>query len=285
MKQTGQNEDKRLTDYLLGNLPEPEEVRLEEEYLANPDTQNRLLMVEDELVDAYLQGELSAQERKQLEDRFLASPRGRRKLELAKSLMTIASSQKPSPKPKPSPVFSMRWVLATAALILMLVVAWSIRGKILQQRAPERAGGQPNEVNHQVPVVSASQANQTPTPVESPSEHPQSPVIAAIILRPTARNIEPSPQVKVPKGALQVKIQLDLGADNHTSYKATLLGAGDDVKWSERGLRSQPTASGRAIVVKLPATLFSKGEHTFLLSPDEDAARPIAEYTFTVLKK
>lgn len=95
MKQTGQNEDKRLTDYLLGYLPEPEEIRLEEEYLANPDTQSRLLIVEDELVDAYVQGELSAQERKQLEDRFLASPRGRRKLELAKSLMTIASSHEP----------------------------------------------------------------------------------------------------------------------------------------------------------------------------------------------
>jgi len=288
VKQTGQNEDKRLTDYLLGYLPEPEEIRLEEEYLANPDTQSRLLIVEDELVDAYVQGELSAQERKQLEDRFLASPRGRRKLELAKSLMTIASSQKPSSKPKPSPLFSMRWVFAAATLILVLVVTWRIRQKASQHPGPERAQSQQqqNGANGQPPSGIVAQGSKTPTPIESSSQHPQplTPVMASIVLRPAARNVEQSPRVKIPRGALQLKVQLDLEADNHQSYKATLLGAGDDVKWSGRGLKTQPTASGRAVVLKLPATLFENGEYSLLLAPDEDAARPIAEYTFVVQK-
>jgi hypothetical protein len=284
VKQTGQNEDKRLTDYLLGNLPEAEEVRLEEEYLANPDTQSRLLMVEDELVDAYVQGGLSAQERKQLEARFLASPRGRRKLELAKSLMTIASSQKPSPKPKPSPIFSIRWVFAAAAMILVLLVTWTIRQKVLQHPGPERAGSQQqqNGATGPSPSGTVAQGSKTSTPVESPQ--PSIPVMASIVLRPAARNVEQSPRVKIPRGALQLKVQLDLEADNHKSYKATLLGAGDDVKWSGRGLKTQPTASGRAVVLKLPATLFENAEYSLLLAPDEDAARPIAEYTFVVQK-
>jgi hypothetical protein len=279
MKETG--EDKRLTDYLLGNLPGPDEMRLEEEYLNNSDVQDRLLIIEDELVDAYLQKELSADERKQFEARFLASPRGRRKLELAKSLMLLASTQKPASRPKL--FFSMRWTFAVAALLLLFVLGWSIRQKIWQHPATERAGGKPNDTNQQMPAMSAGH-NKPATPAEGPSEHPQTPVIASIILRPVARNIEQSPQMKIPQGALHVKIQLDLAADNHESYKAALLDAADDVKWSERNLKSQPTASGHAVVLKLPAGLFKKGQYTLLLSPDEDAARPIAEYAFVVQK-
>lgn len=282
MKETG--EDKRLTDYLLGNLPEPDEMRLEEEYLNNSDFQDRLLIIEDELVDAYLQEELSADERKQFEAGFLASPRGRRKLELSKSLMLLSSAQKPTSGPKLSLFFSMRWAFAVAALLLLFVVGWAIRQEIWQHPATERAGAKPNETNHEAPAMSAPQVNKTPTPTEGPLEHPQTPVIASIILRPLARNIEQSPQMKIPQGALHVKIQLDLEADNHKSYKAALLDGADDVKWSERNLKSQPTASGHAVVLQLPAAVFKKGQYTLLLSPDEDAARPIAEYAFVVQK-
>lgn len=279
MEQPG--EDQRLKDYLLGSLSEPEQVRLEEEYLANPETQNQLLIVEDELVDAYLQGELSAQERKQLEARFLASPRGNRKLSLAKSIMTLAGTQKQvsEQSQKAAPRFSMRWAFATAALLFLLALVWSAKERV---KHPEYEGSRQNPINQPTPPV--AQATQVPQPEENSTEHPQSTLTAAFILRPTARNLEPSQQIKISQDALEVKIQLDLETDNHKSYKAALLGAEDDVKWSSRGLKSQPATSGRALVLKIPAALFKKGEYTFLLSPDEGAARPIAEYTFTIQK-
>jgi hypothetical protein len=278
VKQTG--EDKRLTDYLLGNLPEPEETRLEEEYMANPDAQDRLMIAEDELVDAYVQGELSAQERKQLEDRFLASPRGRQKLKLAKSLMALAQAQKPAPAQtsKPSLFFSMRWAFA-AALLLLVVLVWSVRQKMWP---PERAGSQQNPVDHQMPPV--AQASPAPPPAEKLGGHPPSTAIASIVLMPVNRNVERSQVVNIPPGTQRLKIQLDLDADNHKSYKVALVGAADEVKWSKRRLKSEPTSSGRAVVLSLAAELLEKGEHTVLLSPDEDAAKPIAEYTFVVQK-
>jgi hypothetical protein len=281
VKQTG--EDKRLTDYLLGNLPEVEETRLEEEYLANPDAQNRLLIAEDELVDAYVQGGLSAGERKQLEERFLASPRGRQKLEVAKSLMTLAQAQKPAQaqKAKPSLFFSMRWALA-AALLLLVVVVWSVRRKMWPP-TPERAGSQQNPVSHQTPPI--AQASPAPSPAENTGEHLPSTAIASIVLMPVNRNVERSQVVNIPPGTQRLKIQLDLDADNHKSYKAALVGAADEVKWSKRHLKSESTSSGRAVVLSLPAELLEKGEHTVLLSPDEDAAKPIAEYTFVVQKE
>jgi hypothetical protein len=281
VKQTG--EDKRLTDYLLGNLPEQEETRLEEEYLADPDAQDRLLVAEDELVDAYLQGELSARERKQLEDRFLASPRGRQKLGLAKSLMALAQARKPAAaqKSKPPLLFSMRWAFA-AALLLLVVVLWSVRQKMWPPTR-ERAGSQQNPVNHQTSPV--AQASPAPSPAEEPGEHLPSAAIASIVLRPVGRNVEQSPVVHIPPGAQRLKIQLELDADNHKSYKAAIVGAADEVQWSKRRLKSESTSSGRAVVLLVPAELLEGGEHTVLLSPDEDAAKPIAEYTFVVQKE
>jgi len=273
------SEDKRLIDYLLGNLPEPDQVRLEEAYLADTDTQERLLVIEDDLVDAYLQGELSSLERKRLEAGFLASPRGQKKLALARSLMTLASEQKSAPASRSFPAFPVRWAFAAAAMIFVLVLAWFIRQQVWQRSGNERAGSQTTP-NGQGVSGQAAQAGKTPFPAESP----QLPAIASIILKPVGRNIERSPRLKIPYGALKAKIQLDLEADIHKSYKVSLLGAGDNVRWSSRGLKSQATASGRAIVLTLPVKFFDNGEHALVLTPDEDSARPIAEYVFVVQK-
>jgi hypothetical protein len=285
----GTSEDKLLADYILGTLPDPDQRRLEDEYLSNSHAQDQLLIVEDELVDAYVRGELSADERKQLEDRFLASPRGRRKLELAKSLMTLASEARRKSEqvviaaPKPFRLVSIRRMSAAAALVLVFALAWSIRGRIKSRPGAESAGGRQGPMNRQAPPATPDRI--APYPAERPSGHPQLPAIASVVLTPVARNIEQSQRVRLPAGVLAVKIQLKLQADHHKSYKATLLGAGDAAKWSGRGLKTQPTPSGRTIVLKLPATLFENGEYTLLLSPDMVAAKPIAEYTFIIQKK
>lgn len=281
MKQPG--EDKRLMGYLLGNLPESEEIRLEEEYLASPDAQNRLAVIEDDLVDAFLEGQLSARERKQLEARFLASPRGRRKLELAKSLMALASEQKPLQTARPFSLYQLRWAFTTAALLLLLAVGWWMSVKTRQSPSSEQTASQSSGTNGQKgPVV----AQPTQTPVPSNSSGNIKPTMAAsIVLSPVARNTDQPARLTIPQGARTVEIQLDLEASHHKSYSATLLGAGDEPKWSRRHLKPESTKSGRAVVLSLPATLLEKGEYTILLNTDEDAARTIAEYIFIVQKK
>jgi hypothetical protein len=277
VKQPG--EDKRLTDYLLGNLPESEEIRLEEEYLADPDAQERLAAAEDDLVDSYHRGGLSAQERKQLETRFLASPRGRRDLALAKSLTALASQQRPAAEPRPLPFFRLRWALTAAALLLILAVGWWMKERMLPP-GPKQAEIQPGNTNGQTGGAVAHPTN-TPPPTASPEENA---LIASIILRPAARNAGPSAILNIPFGTRTVKIRLALEVDNHKSYKATLLGAGDEPKWSGHHLKAESGASGRAIVLSLPAALLETGEYTILLAADEDQAGPLAEYIFIVLK-
>lgn len=290
-----EGEDKRLADYLLGNLPESEQIRLEEEYLADPSAQNRLLMVEDELVDAYLQGQLTPIERERFQAGFLASPRGRRKLELAKSLTALAADHQhreslSTHTAKPFYISSwIRWAFATVALALVLVLAWSNWTRIWrhsgsQNVASKNPADKPDEVNNQTPPKPSVQDN-TPAPRENSSPGPVVSSIISVVLRPAARDVEQSQQVHISRATLQVQIGLELLQDNHASYRVELLDAKDDRKWSAHGLKPQATASTKTITFKLPANLFGNGEYTFLISSDEDSARPIAEYPFWVRKE
>ncbi len=291
-----EDEDKRLADYLLGNLPEPEQVRLEEKYLADPRIQERLLVVEGELVDAYLQGRLAVPERKRFEAGFLASPRGRRKLELTRSLMVLATESQRDESPaararKPFRGFSIRWLFATAALVVVLVLAWSIWTKAWHspgsQHAVTKNPAQQPHTDGQISPGSgyAAHASVTPIPRISPLWNPQFSAVASVILRPVGRSVEQSQRVRIRRGTLLVQIRLELEVDNHANYRVDLLGAKDDKKWSGHGLKTQTVASAQTIVLKLPASLFDNGEYTLVVSPEENSASPIAEYPFFVDKE
>ncbi len=63
-------DERLLTQYLLGELPDDERLRLEEEYLADPELFARLLAAEDDLIDAYARGTLPVEARAPFEARY-----------------------------------------------------------------------------------------------------------------------------------------------------------------------------------------------------------------------
>ena len=275
MREAGDN--KQMADYILGNLPEAEEARLEAEYLADPRLQEELLFVEDELVDDYVHGRLSTADKAHLEARFLASPRGRRKLEFVNSLVRLAGeepspekqhpqrSQPPSAKPLSTRV-ARRLLPAVAALLFVLILGWSFREKLLHgfEQADHRGPG---------------------TESPSPSRAGEKPVEVSILLEPASRNVDHVQRANIPAGTQEINIQVAVGPALHDSYRLALMNARDQVKWSGSGLKSRPTQSGNVIDLHLPASAFESGEYTLLLSPNASGARPIAEYVFVIEKR
>jgi anti-sigma factor RsiW len=73
--------------YLLGELTEEEQSRLEEEYFADPAFFQEVRARRDDLIDAYLRGELSPDERARFETYFMATPRRRERVEFARTLV------------------------------------------------------------------------------------------------------------------------------------------------------------------------------------------------------
>src|SRR5829696_4799945 len=71
--------------YLLGQLTDDEEQRLEERLLSEDDFFQELELTKDELAQEYASGELAAKERKWLQENFLASSEGKQRHEFAKT--------------------------------------------------------------------------------------------------------------------------------------------------------------------------------------------------------
>jgi hypothetical protein len=85
MKDEADNE-KLLIQYLLGNLPEEQRLRVEGEFLSDDQRYERLLALENELFYDYAQNKLSPGEREQFEKRFLYSERNRKRAAIASTL-------------------------------------------------------------------------------------------------------------------------------------------------------------------------------------------------------
>src|SRR5262245_39984344 len=78
-----------MTKYLLGELSEEEEIRLEDRYVLDGNFFDRLLVAEDELIDSYVRGELTGPQKQSFEQHFLASPKRKERLRSAQALRRV----------------------------------------------------------------------------------------------------------------------------------------------------------------------------------------------------
>lgn len=80
-----------IAQYLLGELPEEQQVEIEDRAFSDKEYLASITAVENDLIDEYVRGELSATERQGFEARFLASAERRKRVEFAKALRTVVS--------------------------------------------------------------------------------------------------------------------------------------------------------------------------------------------------
>src|SRR3989442_7997894 len=98
-----------IKKYLLGQLAGEDLAEIEQRILTDEEFYEEVQIMEDELVDEYVNSELSADERRLFEKNFLADPESRNKLRLGRALDRHLSSQPrqfASESPKP---FALPW--------------------------------------------------------------------------------------------------------------------------------------------------------------------------------
>jgi hypothetical protein len=103
MKQKADNED-LMVNYLLGELSEDEQLRLEELFFTDDEYYQQLLALEDELIYDYAAGGLAPELRPKFERRFLNSPEARQKAELAKAALAQAAEARTQRAPARTPM-------------------------------------------------------------------------------------------------------------------------------------------------------------------------------------
>lgn len=79
-------ERETIRQYLLGQAPQEDSSRLEEQLLTDGALYEELLIAEDELIDQYLSDKLSQPERHSLETHFLLAPERKQRLRFAQAL-------------------------------------------------------------------------------------------------------------------------------------------------------------------------------------------------------
>jgi CHAT domain-containing protein len=120
-------DEKRLKNYLLGELTQEDTQRLEDRLLRDDSFVEHIRLIEDELVEDYERGSLSPHERERFETYFLSTPRRRRKLMFVRHISKFAGEAVvPEPAPQPlswiSSLFIPRWRVALLSALAVLIV-------------------------------------------------------------------------------------------------------------------------------------------------------------------
>jgi hypothetical protein len=310
MKQTTDNEE-LMVNYLLGELPEEEQLRLEERFFTDDEFYQQLLALEDELMYDYAAGGLSPDQRVKFERRFLDSPQARQKAELASAVLDKAAEVSAQRAPAPMAeerrslwqsllaFFSlqnpmMQFSLAAASALLFVGASWlfyqttrlrsrveqieAARINLEQQQAQQSAesnarqqqlsGELERERNRRAQLEQELARQQAAREREGQSS--SSSTFLSFILAPgLVRDADGPKRLLVPVGVNSLRLQLDLKRPgDYRGYRAALRRETPDGPelWSQDLSRSRSSASGRAVVVNLPANLLPPGVYVITLS-------------------
>jgi hypothetical protein len=291
-----------LIRYLLGDLAEEEQQRVERMFLGDDQQYERLLALEDELFYDYTQGKLSQRERARFEERFLSSEPNRKRVALASAFAhKISESEQAETansldfrRQSLKSYFSVRSIrlgfsLASLA-VLSLVSIWLAVGTMrlrnefdrfraarliqedrLQQHASEERA-RADELNLKLKreldenAILKKELNEIQPP--SGQQRQNLSTVLSIALSPSIiRDRGPGmKKLQIPPGVRLLKLQLNLkGEVDYKFYQAILLTADGAEIWSQNRLTAKPAGSGKAVVFSLPSRLLIEGDYELRL--------------------
>jgi hypothetical protein len=309
--------EKLCEQYLLGELSEAEQAKLEEAYFADDSLFERFLAVKDDLLDAYSRGDLTDQKLEHFEQHYLTSEARRQRVEETRELIqaTSAAANNESFEPLKSDLWSWwqlfaknhpivwRVGLVTAALLLVAgswIIIRQIRESAARRAAEERARNGPQPPVQNTPNVTRPQET-APTPglegeraTASPSPSapvkpeiapkPQSPTstaIASLTLLPfAAREAGSANTLAISPEQRVVRLNLVFGDGFYDSFEVSVRTVDGGQVIRRNGLR----AKGRTVTLTFDSALLRRQDHLVTLSGRTKEGKPqtIAEYYFRV---
>lgn len=279
--------DETLRQYLLGEVSDHEGERIERQYLADKDSFDHLLSVEDDLVDEYLSAELSPEERQQFEQKLLATPKQRERLHQAHifhesvvSNRTRAKETKPAKTSSWFNIFRFRVPAIAAALALLLLtigLAWLVvrerqLAATLQQLKSEREAMQQREQELRQKLTDQERMNSElrehlrNAPATEPSKQsPVTPTIATFVLSLTSSRGGSGASSFTLKPNIEI-VQLLVPVTNaaYSSYRAELQTAEGTSLYKTANLKLRSNAS--TVSLTIPSKVFNVRDYVLKIS-------------------
>lgn len=311
-------EENLIVRYLLGNLPEEEQARLEDQAFADREYLRSIEDAENDLIDEYVRGALTADERRRFESRFLVSTERQRKVEFARALGQITAGT--ATENATQPAATVHWwealrallnglhpasqlALATAALLLVIGVPWLIRqtmhlrAQVTQLQAQQQSPAQTEELRRQLAEQQQRNAELTRqlqgeqqqlAQLQEELAQAARPVVASLLLLPgLSRGSTQHSQLTIPRDAQQVRLQIGIErGDDYPRYRVELRTATGREVVQRGNLAARNGRAGREVVLLLPTSALSAGDYELALKGVKE--REVADlgfYYFSVLKK
>ncbi len=275
-----------LLKYLLGTLPEEQQVQVEDRALSDAVYREALEAAEADLIDSYVRGELSPSDRRAFEQRFLASPQRRNKVEFARALARVSAEFSGAQALRPNRVFSWHILLsrigtwnpalqlAGAMAVLLCVTGVSVlivqnagmRSRLSTLEAQRRESENREKALRQ--QLAEEQARAVQQPKQSPAERSgTTPLLASLVFVPGLARAERDVQELAlnPSGQLaRLEVQLE-SRDEFPRYRAELRTAAGDEVLIRGNLARYRSAAGFSVSLDVPATALAPGEYELAL--------------------
>lgn len=253
--------------YLLGQMSEGEEGRIERGYLGSDEALEELRAHEDELIEDYLAGALEPAERDRFERFFLASPARLERLLFVRSLHDrVAAPRAGGPAPGR---WGGSWVRVAAALgavaVAGLLGARSLGTRKAVEEGPTRT------------------AVATPSPTLPQAPTPPPPPVSFRLRETSVRGDGSSPLLDPgPAGQVALEVRLD-PRDRFSAHRGRVVAPdGQDAFVS-------PWQSNRgeaALRVVLPASALREGRHVLVVEGRTGTSEePVESYAFRVRRR
>ena len=313
-----------IVRYLLGDLPEEEQARLEDRAFSDPDLLQSIEDTENDLIDEYVCGALSGLERRQFERRFLASAERQKKIEFARALARVIPATEAATQPDSAHWWesltaflrglnaALQFSMAAAALILLLGVSWLITetSRLREQVAQLQAERKTRQIQEDALRQQATGERARSEDLAAQLQHEQKAreelarqiernqargssttglsFIPSLFLPPgIARGGAERPKLVVPESARLARLQIGLEReDEYQSFRVELRTAQGREVWTQDNLRPRQSRAGRVINLTIPGAVLSAGEYELTLKGviDKQHIEDVRYYYFDALK-
>jgi hypothetical protein len=281
-----------LVGYLLGDLEEAEESRVEDLAFSDTDFLAALEDAEADLIDAYVRGGLSQRERRAFERRFLAAPSRRSKVEFAMALAKVATQSTTAVEAPGLWQRMLRFVhgwapalqfaAACSALVIVGGSAWLVFQNAAMHSRLAAAEVQRAELaarNQSLTRQLENDRGGAPVPLRQ---------IPALVLLPgVSRGTTQIGEITLPLAAQIAHIDIQLEArDDYPQFRAELRSRAGQEVLTFANLRPTQKGDTRMVSFEAPASALVSGQYELSLKGvGADGSRADVGYYYFVVKK
>jgi cell division protein FtsB len=307
------NQTGLMRRYLLGLLPEPEQVALEERFFEDGEILREMRAVEQDLVDAYVRGQLGPDEKSVFESHYLSVHRRAERVAFAGDLLRLADAEPEltlqTGSTESREPFWRKWLSlfqtpqfamsAAGAMIAILVVSGLLlfreRARWRQELAKSQAeqAAQKEKLNALEQEIAKGRADAAQLAAEleqlrqqqlGPPEPAAPATIFSFLLLPTSRGAAEQQTLRLAPNAARVRLQMKIRAGGYKSYRVRIDPIDGGNAWESASVTARSAGISTTLSVLVPARNLPRGDYNLELSGIDanGAAESIENYSFRV---